>query len=67
MTVPGPSDGESPATAADFPVLGFEPADEHGEQWHGVHSTMQDPREPRRQPGGVQRTVNSDGSGDPHQ
>ena len=34
---------------------------QQGEQWHGAHSDMQEPREPRRQPGGVQRTVDSDG------
>ena len=29
-----------------------DPADEQGEQWHGVHSDEQALREPRRSPGG---------------
>ena len=41
-----------------------EPADERGEQWHGVHSKQGDLREPRRDPGGVQRTVAPDCGGD---
>jgi len=66
MAFPGHSDDKTPITAADSPVWGSEPADEQGEQWHGTQSNMQDPREPRRQPGGVQRTVNSDGGEDRH-
>lgn len=42
----------------------IEPVDEQGEQWHGVHSKERDLREPRRQPGGVQRTVTPDCGGD---
>ena len=45
-------------------TVGFEPADEQGEQWHGVHSKAGDLREPRREPGGVQRTVAPDCGGD---
>jgi len=60
MTFPRHSDEHHPVTPADSPVLGTEPADEQGEQWHGAHSNMRDTREPRRQPGGVQRTVNND-------
>ena len=45
-------------------TIGFEPADELGEQWHGVHSREGDLREPRREPGGVQRTVAPDCGGD---
>jgi len=60
MTFPRHSDEHHPATAATPPVLGIEPADEQGEQWHGTHSNMRDTREPRRQPGGVQRTITED-------
>ena len=42
-----------------------EPADEQGEQWHGAHSDERAPREPRRAPGGVQRTVETADGGDP--
>ena len=38
---------------------------EQGEQWHGAHSDPQALREPRREPGGVQRTVDSECGGDP--
>lgn len=41
-----------------------DPADEQGEQWHGAHSDEQAPREPRRSPGGVQRTVETAAGGD---
>ena len=41
-----------------------DPADEQGEQWHGVHSDEQALREPRRSPGGVQRTVETAAGGD---
>lgn len=63
MTVPQHSNVDNQATA-DSPALGTEPADEQGEQWHGVHSNPQEGCEPRRQPGGVQRTVTSDGAAD---
>ena len=43
----------------------IEEPDEVGEQWHGTHSDPQALREPRRQPGGVQRTVDADCGGDP--
>ena len=36
-----------------------------GEQWHGAHSDPKALREPRREPGGVQRTVDPDCGGDP--
>jgi hypothetical protein len=39
--------------------------DQLGEQWHGAHSDPQTLREPRREPGGVQRTVDPDCGGDP--
>jgi len=39
--------------------------DNVGEQWHGAHSDSQALREPRREPGGVQRTVADDCGGDP--
>ena len=39
--------------------------DSVGEQWHGAHSDPKELREPRREPGGVQRTVESDSGGDP--
>jgi hypothetical protein len=42
-----------------------EPADQQGEQWHGAHSDEREPREPRRTPGGVQRTVEPADGGDP--
>jgi len=45
-------------------TIRVDPADEQGEQWHGVHSIEHDLREPRRQPGGVQRTVEPDCGGD---
>ena len=45
-------------------TMRLDPADEKGEQWHGVHSNEHDLREPRRQPGGVQRTVGADCGGD---
>ena len=61
MTVPRHSAEHHLAIATETPVLGTEPEDEQGEQWHGAHSDMQEPREPRRQPGGVQRTVDRDG------
>ena len=60
MTVPRRSAEHHQATDAGTPVLETEPADEQGEQWHGAHSNMRDTREPRRQPGGVQRTVSTD-------
>ena len=31
--------------------------DLRGEQWHGDHGELGDGREPRRQPGGVQRSL----------
>lgn len=40
--------------------------DQLGEQWHGAHSDPQALREPRREPGGVQRTVDPECGGDPH-
>ena len=45
-------------------TIRIEPADEQGEQWHGVHSKEGDLREPRRESGGVQRTVAPDCGGD---
>ena len=45
-------------------TIRIEPADEQGEQWHGVHSNEGDLGEPRREPGGVQRTVAPDCGGD---
>ena len=41
-----------------------EPAAEQGEQWHGRHCDERAPREPRRAPGGVQRTVETATGGD---
>jgi len=41
-----------------------DPAEEQGEQWHGVHSDERALREPRRSPGGVQRTVETAAGGD---
>ena len=53
------------AAVDDVPAtIRIEPADEQGEQWHGVHSNERDLREPRRQPGGVQRTVAPECGGD---
>jgi hypothetical protein len=49
-------------TEHDHPELA--PADEQGEQWHGAHSDEQALREPRRSPGGVQRTVDTAAGGD---
>jgi hypothetical protein len=41
-----------------------DPADQQGEQWHGAHSDPRALREPRRVPGGVQRTVDTAAGGD---
>jgi hypothetical protein len=39
--------------------------DSVGEQWHGEHSNPEELREPRREPGGVPRTVETESGGDP--
>ena len=66
MAFPGHFDERHLTPAAGSPLLGREPADQLGEQWHGTHSNAQDPREPRRQPGGVQRSVNNDVGAEQH-
>lgn len=59
MTVPEHSASQPTIVDAEPPAPETEPANEQGEQWHGAHSNMQESREPRRQPGGVQRSVDA--------
>lgn len=66
MAFSGHSDEHHPTAATDSPALGTEPADERGEQWHGLHSSAQHPHEPLRQPGGVQRTITNEIGADQH-